>query len=71
MGTIVEDFQPTITRQESKLLIIAKNEPRILKHISSYLGMNDKQSLMLAVIEDHNPTEKEDNILLPTESIAL
>lgn len=71
MGTIVEDLQPiTLIRQESKLLTIARNEPRILKHISTYLGMNDKQSLMFAVTEEINSIDKED-LLLPTENITL
>ena len=69
MGTIVEDLQP-ITRQESKLLMIARTEPRILKHISTFLGMNDKQSLMFAVTEDNSSVDKEDP-LLSTETITL
>lgn len=70
MGTIVEDLQPIIIRQESKLLLISRNEPRILKHISTYLGMNDKQSLMFAVTEESSSVDKED-LLIPTENIAL
>lgn len=54
---------PTPPQQESKLLQIARNEPRILKMIVTYLGINDKQSLMFAVTEENYKLEKEENHL--------
>jgi hypothetical protein len=41
---------------EAVLLFLSRNEPRVMKLINSFLGMNDKQSLMFAVTE-----EKEDS----------
>jgi hypothetical protein len=59
MGTIVEDSSPL--RLESPLVMIARSEPRILKKIATYLGINDKQALMFAVTEENNSPEKEEN----------
>jgi hypothetical protein len=65
LGTFHDDlaahFQ-TPPEQESKLLQIARNEPRILKKIAAYLGINDKQSLMFAVTEESHPDKEENNL---------
>lgn len=43
--------------------MIIHNEPQILKKIATYLGINDKQSLMFALTEE-NLLEKEDSTIL-------
>mmetsp|Transcript_20112 Transcript_20112/g.28913 ORF Transcript_20112/g.28913 Transcript_20112/m.28913 type:complete len:583 (+) Transcript_20112:66-1814(+) len=57
---------PSIT--DSKLVILSKEEPRILKYIASFLDMNDKQSLMFAVTEDDSGMYERDEVA-PTDQI--
>jgi hypothetical protein len=53
-----------VERTESKLLHIVRKEPRVLKLISSFLGKNDKQSLMFSITEESSQTiDKDDNVL--------
>jgi hypothetical protein len=61
MGTVVEDTPAAPLRLESPLVMIARHEPRILKKIATYLGINDKQALMFAVTEENSLPEKEEN----------
>lgn len=60
MSSVAEEVE----RTESKLLHIVRKEPRVLKLISSFLGKNDKQSLMFSITEESSQTiDKDDNVL--------